>query len=75
MSETKDRKLRRVLSMAISLDAAIEETMGAMMDDNNELKDRKDRRAYDELEAMHGRLMSFYDEIGEICKKNLNTPN
>lgn len=73
MSETKDRKLRRVLSMAISLDAAIEETMGAMMDDNNELKDRKDRRAYDELEGMHGRLMSFYDEIGEICKRNLNT--
>lgn len=73
MSETKDRKLRRVLSMAISLDAAIEETMAAMTDDNNELLDSKDRQTYDELEYMRTRLMKFADDIGEICKRNLNT--
>lgn len=61
--------------MAISLDVAIEETMDAMTGDNNELKDREDRQSYDKLEVMHGCLMSFYHEIGEITKRILTHQN
>ncbi len=66
-NESKERKLRRVLSMAISLDAAIEDTMAAMVNEEMELHDRKDRRAFDELEFMHSRLLTYAKLSNMTC--------
>lgn len=74
MSETKEinKKLRRVMSMAISLDAAIRETMVAMVDDDGDFIDQSnDETAYYEMSSLHGRLVESMDILGAICKNRL----
>lgn len=74
MSETKEinKKLRRVMSLAISLDAAIRETMVAMVDDDGDFLDQSnDETAYYEMSSLHGQLVEFMDILGDICKNRL----
>lgn len=74
MSETKkiNKKLRTVMSMAISLDAAIRETMVAMVDDDGDFIDQSnDETAYYEMSSLHGQLVEFMDILGDICKNRL----
>nr|DAH21889.1 MAG TPA: hypothetical protein [Caudoviricetes sp.] len=74
MNETKkiNKKLRRVMSMSISLDAAIRETMVAMVDDDGDFIDQSnDETAYYEMSSLHGQLVEFMDILGDICKNRL----
>lgn len=74
MSETDEinKKLRRVMSMAISLDAAIRETMAAMVDDDGDfINQSNDETAYYEMSSLHGQLVESMDILGAICKNRL----
>lgn len=60
------------MSMAISLDAAIRETMVAMVDDEGDFIDQSnDETAYYELSSLHGQLAESMELLGAICKNRM----
>lgn len=74
MSETKkiNKKLRTVMSMAVSFDAAIREMMAAMIDDEGDFVDpTNDETIYDECLSLRGQLENSIELLGDIYKNRV----